>query len=102
MGRESAFVQKYPEYGRPRFCLGRWERDWGYRCVLTLPQIEIMQAELPHTLYNFKDNRPDDECERLNREALEKARARHRKKAAASGPRAYTLEEVFSGAADEE
>ena len=62
-----------------------------------MPQIELMQADLPHTLYNFKDNKPDDECERLNREALEKARARRRKKAEASGPRAYTLEEVFSG-----
>ncbi|MBQ6097575.1 MAG: hypothetical protein IJP93_09510 [Bacteroidales bacterium] len=62
-----------------------------------------MQADLPHTLYNFKDNKPDDECERLNREALEKSRARRRKKnqAGAPGQRAYTLEEVFSGAADE-
>lgn len=61
-----------------------------------------MQADLPHTLYNFKDNKPDDECERLNREALEKARARRAsKKAEATGQRTYTLEEVFSGAADE-
>ena len=62
-----------------------------------------MQADLPHTLYNFKDKKADDECERLNREALAKAKARYEKqKAEAHGQRAYTLEEVFSGAADEE
>ena len=66
-----------------------------------MPQIELMQSDLPHTLYNFKDNKPDDECERLNREALEKARAKRGNKANSSGERQYTLDEIFSGAADE-
>lgn len=66
-----------------------------------MPQIELMQADLPHTLYDYK-GKPDKECERLNREALEKARARRAKKTAgATADRAYTLDEVFSGAADE-
>jgi hypothetical protein len=63
-----------------------------------MPQIELMQADLPHTLYDYK-GKPDSECERLNREAMEKARARRAKKAAKD--REYTLDEVFSGAADE-
>jgi hypothetical protein len=65
-----------------------------------MPQIELMQADLPHTLYNYVDKKPDEECERLNREALEKSRAR-RRKAAPHGERSYTLDELFSGAADE-
>lgn len=64
-----------------------------------------MQADLPHTLYNFKDNKPDDECERLNREALAKAKAQYearKAQAEADKPKSYTLDEVFSGAADED
>jgi hypothetical protein len=72
-----------------------------------MPQIELMQADLPHTLYNYKNNKPDDECERLNKEAMEKSRARREAAAASakkqeSGERQFTLDEVFSGAADEE
>lgn len=71
-----------------------------------MPQIELMQADLPHTLYNFKVKKADDDCERLNREAVAKAKARHeaRKKAKAEAPgqRQYTLDEVFSGAADDD
>ncbi len=65
-----------------------------------MPQIELMQADLPHTLYNYKDTKPDAECERLNREALERSRAR-RKKANPLGERSYTVDELFSGVADE-
>lgn len=68
-----------------------------------MPQIELMQADLPHTLYNFNKERTEvsDECERLNREAMAKSRARHAKRKAAAPDKSYTLEEVFNGAADE-
>ena len=29
-------------------------RNWGYRCELTMPQIELMMSDLPHTLYGKK------------------------------------------------
>lgn len=64
-----------------------------------MPQIELMQADLPHTLYNVKGKR-DLECERLNREALAKARAR-RAKRNTEKKTSFTLDEVFSGKADE-
>lgn len=62
-----------------------------------------MQADLPHTLYNVKGREKpvkiDDECIRLNEEAVARARERHRRRMAGKD-RPYTLDEVFSGAAD--
>ena len=61
-----------------------------------MPQIEIMSADIPHTLYrggkgsSGKVTQADvDEAERLTREAAE----RKRKKV-------YTVDEVFNGEAD--
>ena len=93
LGTESAFVEKFPEYGRTRWGV----RHWGYRCFLTLPQIELMSADLPHTLYrNKKKADADEEAEmiRMTQEAAER-----RRKAKESGE--YTIEDVFDGLADE-
>ncbi len=79
-------------------------RSWGYRCFLTLPQIELMQADLPHTLYHFDKkgnkgpNKPVsqadiDEAERLTREAAERKQMAKKE--------GYTTEELFNGAAFE-
>ena len=61
-----------------------------------MPQIEIMSADIPHTLYKVGGSKKGkvtqadvDEAERLTREAAE----RKRKKA-------FTVDEVFNGDAD--
>ena len=56
LGIQAAFVKDFPAYGVPRRRLGKWEINYGYRWVLTIPQIQIMQADLPHTLY-IRDKR---------------------------------------------
>lgn len=102
LGCEAAFIEKFPQYGYPRrFLFGLiTERSWGYRCELTKPQIEIMLADLPHTLYKFdkkkgKENvTVDDEAIRLQEEANRKAAERRKKKS-------FELEEIFAGEADE-
>lgn len=90
LGIEAAFVKDFPAYGIPRRRLGRWEMNFGYRWILTVPQIEIMQADLPHTLYKKtgKDGKPvkntkaSDEVIRLqeeaNRKMLERKAAKER------------------------
>lgn len=75
--------------------------------MLTLPQIEIMQSDLPHTLYHKesrgkKDNKvysqsDIDEATRLCEEALKKSRARRQKRQQEEG---YSLEEIFNGEAE--
>lgn len=84
-------------------------RNWAYRCVLTLPQIELMQSDLPHTLYNFKKDKDGggggatvsqegiDEAERLMLLAKQKAEERKKKRQQKEG---YTLDEIFNGDAD--
>ena len=62
-----------------------------------MPQIELMSADLPHTLYrNSKavDKADEEEAIRKTREAAERKR-----KAREAG--AYTVEDVFNGIADE-
>ena len=55
-----------------------------------------MQADLPHTLYDFKKrDGVSKECEDLNRRALEESRKRRGKNG-----KSFTLDEVFNGAAD--
>ena len=82
-------------------------RNWAYRCVLTLPQIELMQSDLPHTLYNFdKDkgkggigfNQSDiDEATKLNMLSQQRAEERRKKRQQEKG---YTVDEIFNGDAD--
>lgn len=75
-------------------------RSWGYRCFLTLPQIELMMCDLPHTLYNRKNGKKKvtekdvADAEALMREAYE------RKKAKREAEKSYTVDEIFAGEAD--
>ena len=71
-----------------------------------MPQIELMQSDLPHTLYNFKKkgdkvvgfNQSDiDEAERLNLMAQKKAEERRKRRQQSEG---YTVDEIFNGDAD--
>lgn len=86
------------------------ERDWGYRCVLTLPQIELMQADLPHTLYkrhggkSSKGRRTSDEhvvvdaeCIRLTEEANRRYQAKQKVRRQEKG---YTPDELLAGLAE--
>jgi len=78
-------------------------RSWGYRCELTLPQIELMQSDLPHTLYKTRKEKGRssqgdiDEANKAMLEALE----RKRKRLEESSVR-YTIDDVFNGVADPE
>lgn len=75
--------------------------------MLTLPQIELMQSDLPHSLYNYnKEGKKDnevysqsdiDEATRLCEESLKRSRERRAKRQQEQG---YTLDEVFNGEAD--
>ena len=109
IGCESAFIKEFPCYGDTRrFLFGLiHERNWTYRCVLTLPQIELMQSDLPHTLYNYNpkggtDNKSYsqadiDEATRMNEESLKRSRERRRKRQQEQG---YHIDEIFNGEAD--
>lgn len=110
IGSRAAFIKEYPEYGRIRsFFFGLVQVPfWGYRCVLSVAQIMIMSADVPHTLYLGRDERgkggsraktskpepfdpykpidPDDPSIRLNEESLRRARERRKKAAADMEP----------------
>lgn len=106
-GCESAFIKEFPCYGGTRsFFFGLIEvRNWGYRCVLTLPQIELMQSDLPHTLYFHKDKNGNksvsksdiDEAVKANEESLRRSIERRKKRQQEEG---YTIDEIFNGEAD--
>ena len=106
-GRIAAFVKDFPCYGDTRWIpfVGTIT-NYTARCVLTIPQVQIMQADLPHTLYkkdrkrrkkkaepnaNYRYN-PSDKALRLQREANE----RMRKRMAAEGKEVqYSTDELF-------
>ena len=107
LGSEAAFIKEFPCYGGTRrFFFGLIEvRNWEYRCVLTLPQIELMQSDLPHTLYNHKDKNGNpsvskadyDEAQRANQESLKRSIERRKRRQQEQG---YTVSELFNGEAD--
>lgn len=77
---------------------------WGYEWELTLPQIELMQADLPHTLYTknrgkddngrpMKNTKASEEVLRLQMEANRKAEERRK---AQDSEGTYTVEELFT------
>jgi len=90
IGCEAAFIEKFPSYGGMKWGI----RNFAYQCKLTLPEIELMMADLPHTLYSRRDGKPRqsdiDEATRLMREAYEKKRRGEE----------YTVEEIFAGKAE--
>ena len=70
-----------------------------------MPQIELMQSDLPHTalVSKDKDGNPSvskadlDEAVRKNEESLRRSIERRRKRQQEQG---YTIEEIFNGEAD--
>lgn len=63
-----------------------------------MPQIELMSADLPHTLYHSKkknDEADMDDAIRKTREAAERKR-----RAMEAGQ--YTVQDIFDGVADDE
>lgn len=112
IGSRAAFIKEYPEYGRIRsFFFGLVEVPfWGYRCVLSVAQIMIMSADVPHTLFlgrndegkgrkeqepfnPYKPVDPDDPSIRLNEESLRRARERRRNMEAVREP--LNLKDIF-------
>ncbi len=103
LGSQAAFVKDFPAYGIPRRRLGKWEINFGYRWILTIPQIQIMQADLPHTLYlrdkkkgkkkatedNYQYNPTDPAIEKT----MESIRKRKERMAQEQG---FTTEELFN------
>ena len=73
--------------------------------MLTLPQIELMSSDLPHTLYIHKDkdgntsvSKADyDEAVRMNEESLRRSIERRKKRQQEQG---YTIDEIFNGEAE--
>lgn len=75
-----------------------WQRHWGYRMRLTLPQIELMQSDLPHTLYKRK-KKGLTEKEVMRDPAYEmtmQSIERLKKRIKDNPERPKTIEEVFS------
>lgn len=108
LGREAAFIKEFPEYGGVKsFLFGLIKiRNWGYRCYLTLPQIELMMADLPHPLFPQKAGESGnkaysqsdiDEATALTMAAMKRNREKH---PIQDREQSYTLEEVFNGDAD--
>ena len=100
-----AFIEKYPEYGRTRrFFFGLVKvRHWGYRCELTNPLIDLMMADLPHTLFNPKDTRAEeianDPSIELNMQAAMRKKERmEREQREKEGK--LTLDDVFNESAE--
>ena len=77
--------------------------EWDSYAVLSRAKKQIMQSDLPHTLYDFKERvgdktfNPNDKAFELQRIADEKAAARRKARQEKEG---YTLEAVFRGEAD--
>ena len=107
-GKIAAFVKDFPCYGDTRWIpfVGRIV-NYTARCVLTIPQIELMQADLPHTLYKPLSERdgkhsggvkdwkvnPNDPAFAAQQAAYERAIAR--RKAQKEGKIPYTTEQLF-------
>lgn len=108
-GSIAAFVKDFPCYGDTRWVpfVGRIV-NYTARCVLTVPQMQLMQADLPHTLFkhdrkkgkkkngdkneNYKYN-PNDKAFKLQDEA--NRRMRERMKADGKEVK-YTVDELFN------
>ncbi len=77
--------------------------EWDSYAVLSRAKKQLMQSDLPHTLYNYKEKDgdksydPNDKAFELQRIADEKAAARRKARQEKEG---YTVDEVFRGDAD--
>lgn len=105
IGRRATFVKDFPQYGLSRrFFFGLITvPEWESYAVLSRAKKQIMQSDLPHTLYDYKEKvgdksyNPNDKAFELQAEADRKAEARRRARQEKEG---YTLDEVFRGEAD--
>ena len=78
--------------------------NYGYRWILTMPQIEIMQADLPHTLYNRRSGKKDGAADgfKYNPEdpaiakTIEAMRRRKERMEKEGKEVEYTMDELFS------
>lgn len=77
--------------------------EWESYAVLSRAKKQIMQSDLPHTLYNFKEKEgdvsydPNDKAFELQRQADERAEARRRARQEKEG---YTVDELLRGEAE--
>ena len=70
-----------------------------------MPQIELMQSDLPHTLYLNKNKKGNksvsksdiDDAVKANEESLKRSIERRKKRQQEEG---YTIDEIFNGEAD--
>lgn len=105
-GRIAAFVKDFPCYGDTRWIpfVGRIT-NYTARCVLTSAQIQLMQSDLPHTLYKRDKRRgrgksdmqynynPNDPAIKKQMEAIRKRKERME----ADGKKVeYTMDELFN------
>lgn len=103
-GRIASFVKDFPCYGDSRWIpfVGRIT-NYTARCVLTSAQIQLMQVDLPHTLFkndkkknggskNYTYN-PDDPAIKKQIEAIRKKKERM---AAEGKDVEYTIDELFN------
>lgn len=63
-----------------------------------MPQIEIMQSDQPHTLFNGKQGAKQEDIDEATRLTLEAAKKKKERQAKDE----YTTEEVFNGDADKD
>lgn len=99
-------MKDFPQYGiARRFFFGLISvPEWESYAVLSRAKKQIMQSDLPHTLYDYKDKKgrgktfnPNDKAFELQRKADEAAEARRKARQEKEG---YTVDEVFRGEAD--
>lgn len=71
-----------------------------------MPQIELMQSDLPHTIYSHNKTENTgfsqadyDEAQRANEESLRRSIERRKQRQQEQG---YTTEEIFNGEADKD
>lgn len=72
-----------------------------------MPQIELMQSDLPHTLYIRKDKNENqsiskadyDAAEKANEESLRRSIERRKQRQKEQG---YTTNEIFNGEAEQD
>lgn len=71
-------------------------RDWGYRCELTMPQIELMMSDLPHTLYGERDQKKSGGGTTLTDDVMQKQLEANRRAKERRERKGVTLNDLFS------
>lgn len=71
-------------------------RNWGYRCELTMPQIELMMSDLPHTLYGKKDTNKSGGGTTLTDDVMQKQLEANRRAKERRERKGVTLNDLFS------